>query len=154
MRAIKKIHKKWSCEAKKAQEAAKKKYSLYNDETHCNSLIFLWGMTIDGDENANFYTWNAIDIVYNRDTGKYILTFDISDYKRDITIPLDSDTIDYLKDLQHRVNRYMDQRHSKFGIYPIISYVAGCDWDNMFISDSLEELQIKFNVFVNGLCHY
>lgn len=150
MRAIKKVLKRWSREAKKAQKAAKKKYTLYNDEKHCDSLVFLWGMTIDGDENANFYTWNAIDIVYNRDTKKYILTFDIPD----VTIPLDSDIIDYLKDLQHRVNRYVDQRHSKFGICSIISYIADCDWDNMFISDSLEELQIKFNVFVNGLCHY
>ena len=111
-------------------------------------------MTIDGDENANFYTWNAIDIVYNRDTGKYILTFDIDDFKPDITIPLDPQTIDYLKDLQYRVNRYVNKRHSKFDIDPIVSYVAGCDWDDMFISDSLEELQIKFNVFINGLCHY
>ena len=154
MRTIKKIHKTWSKEAKKAQKAAKKKYTLYNDETHCNSLVFLWGMTVDGDENANFYTWNAIDIVYNRDTGRYILTFDIDDFKPDVTIPLDHQTIDYLKDLQHRVNRYVNKRHSKFDIDPIVSYVAGCDWDDMFISESLEELQIKFNVFVNGLCYY
>ena len=153
MKTAKRTHQKWSKEAKKAQKKAKKKYALYNDATHCNALVFIWGVTIGGDI-ASFYTLNAIDIVYNRDTGKYILDFDLTDFKPTVPNTIDEDTAMYLRSLQFQLNQFVSKQQSRFNLDNKELNVSDCNWDSLYVSDSLEELQIKFNVFVNGLYHY
>lgn len=117
-------------------------YLLENDDTK-----FIWGVKSWDDlsgSDANLYTMNDIDIVYNKKKQEYMLGVETAYIFRNY----DSER-NYLKNCLKAFEKYMDDKglekdrpYSLFMCNPCTSMKA----------KSIEELYINFKIFVDGFC--
>lgn len=117
-------------------------YLLENDDTK-----FVWGVKSWDDlsgSDANLYTMNDIDIIYDKKKREYRLGVETAYVFRDY----DSER-NYLKNCLKAFEKYMDDKglekdrpHSLFMCDPCTNMKA----------KSIEELYINFKIFVDGFC--
>lgn len=129
----------------KYDDAMDRKYGDYALED--DDFKFIWGIKSWDDlsgVDANIYTMNDIDIVYDKRKKEYLLgvetAYCFKDYESECS---------YLKDCLKAFTKYMDdnkldknQKYQLFMANPGIKTVA----------KSIEELYINFKIFVNGFC--
>jgi hypothetical protein len=124
----------------------RRKYSDWEDnEYNCGDLKFIWGVKSYDDLSksaANFNTMNDIEILYNRNTKMYNLSFEtIYEFKNG-----KYDEIRYLRSLLRSLASFMRKNHYSTSE----DYNFQC-WDNnLFEAKSISELYTKFKVFVDG----
>ena len=125
-----------------------KKYSDYaDDEYNDGSLKFIWGTKsydcLSASE-ANLYTMNDIEIIYDRDTKQYMLGIETSYIFDDIQADCE-----YYKRLLDYFTQYMNDN----GLSTEPHYCPFCaNLDMRFEADSIEELYTRFKIVVTGLC--
>lgn len=123
-----------------------KKYgdsSLENDE-----IKFVWGMKsyddLSGSE-ANLYTMNDIDIVYDKENKKYMLGIETAYIFKDHEAECN-----YLKTCLKAFTKYMDdngmQTNKPFRLFMSSTCTS-------MESESIEDLYINFKIFVDGFCN-
>ncbi len=116
--------------------------SLENDD-----IKFIWGVKSWDDlsgSDANLYTMNDIDIVYDKKKQEYMLGVETAYIFRDYDAECN-----YLKNCLKAFEKYMDDKglekdrpYSLFMCNPCTSMKA----------KSIEELYINFKIFVDGFC--
>ena len=118
-------------------------YSLENDE-----IKFVWGMKsyddLSGSE-ANLYTMNDIDIVYNKKENKYMLGIETA-----YIFENHADECSYLKNCLVAFTKYMDDNRLKKN-KPYVLFMN--DLCPSMKAKSIEELYANFKIFVNGFCN-
>ena len=132
-------------ELKKSRKEKKRCKKLYpdwkDDEYNCGPLRYVWGIQHNGEDTNNFNTLNDLDIYFNRDTKKYILSLDT------MVIMSPEQTMNHLEFLLGKFSKLIgDILECSFNPYELNVYDAG----ELFIADSLTELYYKFKIFVNG----
>lgn len=122
-----------------------KKYgdsSLENDE-----IKFVWGMKsyddLSGSE-ANLYTMNDIDIVYDKENKKYMLGIETAYIFKDHDAECD-----YLKACLNAFTKYMNDNGLKTDV-PFILFMN--DTCTNMKAESIEDLYTNFKIFVDGFC--
>ena len=123
-----------------------KQYSDYaDDEYNDGSLKFIWGIkSYDdlSDSDANLYTMNDIEIVYDRDTKQYMLGIETSYLFDDIQADCE-----YYKRLLDYFTQYMNDN----GLSTEPHYCPFfANLDMRFEADSIEELYTRFKIVVTG----
>lgn len=117
-------------------------YLLENDDTK-----FVWGVKSWDDlsgSDANLYTMNDIDIVYDKKKQKYRLGVETAYIFRDY----DSER-NYLKNCLKAFEKYMDDKGlEKDRPYSLFM----CNLCTSMKAKSIEELYINFKIFVDGFC--
>lgn len=134
----------------KANKKYLKQYSDYEVNNHnLGSMKFIWGITswdnLSGTD-ANLYTMNDIDIIYDRDTKKYGLSVEtIYMFEGDRK----QEECKYLVRLLGAFTKFMDDNGYDKNydlclccVEPVINNKAY----------SIEELYINFKIFVEGYC--
>lgn len=125
----------------------KHKYPDFEDnEYNIGSIKFIWGVTSWDDmtsySTANLYTMNDIDIVYDRDTGLYLLGIETA----------------YLFENKYAEIKYLDNLLNKFTQFMVDNnFNIDCEY-MLFMSgpearcsaESIPELYIQFRIFVEG----
>ena len=130
----------------KYNEEMNKKYGDYTLET--DELKFIWGVKSWDDlsgSDANLYTMNDIDIIYDKKEKKYMFGIETAYiFKTHIS------ECKYLRDCLNAFTKYMDDnglnKNEPFGLFmsnPCTSMEAG----------TIEELYTNFKIFVNGFCN-
>jgi len=102
-------------------------------------LKFIWGIKASDEvstEEANFKTMNDIEILYDK-------TYHI-DIETIYEFDNDNDTLHYLEGLLRKFTEYMDQQGLDKNRKPTLPYY------NSFKAESIEDLYIKFKIFVLG----
>lgn len=134
--------------AKKEMKRCKKQYPDWeNNEYNCGPLKFIWGIKSQDDLtscNVNFYSMNDIDVVYNRDTHKYLLGIETIFEPKSIDAK-----IKYLNNLLEKFKFYLKENEKfdcNFNPHSLYLYNSG----ELFIADSLTALYYKFKLFVKG----
>lgn len=126
----------------------KRKYHDYrNDEYNCDELKFIWGVKswddISSDE-ANLYTMNDLDIVFDRKRKEYILGIEtIYSFAEG-----NKGEVVYLENLLDKFTEFAKENNClpKDGELCLCSVESVQPWRAATIS----ELYIRFKVFVNG----
>ena len=134
--------------SKKEKRRCKKLYDDWEDnEYNCGPLKFIWGVKSYDDHtavNVNFYSMNDIEIDYNRDTHKYLLSIE--------TIYLfksQQERINYLEKLLENFKNYLYENNLfNLAFDPHLLYLYNNG--ELFIADNLTELYYKFKIFVTG----
>ena len=143
---LNKITKKELKIAKKEKKRCQKLYSDWkDDEYNCGPLKFIWGVLSPDNmssDTSNTYTLNDLDIMYNRDTHKYLLgletIYSFSTYEENLT---------YLNSLLNQFYKFVKiQLDANIEPFSLHQYNDG----NLFIADSITELYYKFKIFVKG----
>lgn len=127
----------------------KLKYKDYSEEdgTQLGNLKFIWG--IKSQDNivkcpANLHTMNDIDITFDREKQVYMLGIETA-----YVFNNKEAECDYLKELLNYFANYMYRNKLKtdcsYGLFM-------SDLSIEFEAKSIEELYIKFKVFVEGYC--
>ena len=115
-------------------------YSLENDNIKC-----IWGVKSGDDlsgSDANLYTMNDIDIVYDKKENKYMLGIETA-----YIFENHADECSYLKDCLAAFTKYMDDN----GLKKNESYrVFMNNLCTSIKADSIEELYTNFKIFVDG----
>ena len=132
-------------ELKKSKKEKKRCKKLYpdwkDDEYNCGPLRYVWGIQHNGEDTNNFNTLNDLDIYFNRDNKKYVLSLDT------MVIMSPEQTINHLEFLLGKFSKLIgDKLECNFNPYELNVYDTG----ELFIADSLTELYYKFKIFVNG----
>jgi hypothetical protein len=105
-------------------------------------LKFIWGIKASDEvstEEANFKTMNDIEILYNKKTKMYHINIETI-YGFDN----DDDTLYYLEGLLRKFTEYMDQQGLDKNRKPTLHCYSS------FKAESIEELYVKFKMFVLG----
>ena len=129
----------------RANKQLMKKYDDYvDDEYNLGELKFIWGVTswdniIGG--SANFYTMNDIDVYYNRDTEKYMLSIETAYHFRD-----KATEVLYLEDLLKEFTEFMQQNDYNTNE----EYLFDFNQLQITEANSIPELYTNFRVFVEG----
>ena len=127
-------------------------YSDYiDDEYNEGSLKFIWGAKSWDDlssNNANLHTMNDIDIVYDRDTKKYLLGIETA-YMFDENRK--ENECRYLKQLLNTFTRFMDDNNYSKD-YDICLFMK--DTSTSTTADSIEELYANYKIYVDGYCNF
>ena len=129
----------------KYNEAMDEKYGDCNAET--DDWKFIWGITswddLSGHE-ANMYTMNDIDIIYDKHKKEYILGVETA-----YIFKTYSSACSYLRMCLDAFSKYMNdngldknKRYDLFMGNPCTSMVA----------NSIEDLYTNFKIFVDGFC--
>lgn len=126
----------------------KRKYHDYrDDEYNCDELKFIWGVKswddISSDE-ANLYTMNDLDIVFDRKRKEYILGIEtIYSFAEG-----NKGEVVYLENLLDKFTEFAKENNClpKDGELCLCSVESAQPWRAATIS----ELYIRFKVFVNG----
>jgi hypothetical protein len=139
---LNKITKKELIKAEKEKKRCQKLYSDWkDDEYNCGPLRYIWGIQHNGEDTNNFNTLNDLDICFNRDTKKYILSLD------SMVIMSPELTKHHLEFLLDKFSKLIgDKLEYNFNPYGLNMYDTG----ELFIADSLTELYYKFKIFVKG----
>lgn len=127
----------------------KKLYPDYEDnEYNCGLLKHIWGVKSGDDlsgKECNFYTMNDIDVTYDRDSKLYIIgveTAYIFDNKKN--------KCKYLRRLLDLFTEFMeDNNYSKD--YELCLSTSRPP-SILTSAESIEELYIKFKIYVEGYC--
>ena len=123
-----------------------KKYPDYkDDEYNCGDLKFVWGVKSWDDltsKDANLYSMNDLDIVYDREKKEYMLGIETA-----YLFKTHAAECEYLRDCLRAFTNYMDDnglnKEEPFRLFmnnPCTNMVA----------NSIEELYTNFKIFVNG----
>ena len=126
-------------------EKMNKKYGDYTLET--DELKFIWGVTSWDDlsgSDANMYTMNDIDIVYDKKERKYFLGVETAYLFRDYTAECQ-----YLRKYLDAFTQYMDDQHLNTKEHFMLFMHNPC---TTMEADSIEELYTNFKIFVDGYC--
>lgn len=133
---------------RKQEKYCKEMEEKYGDPAiEDDDMKFIWGIKSWDDlsgSDANMYTMNDIDIIYDKRKKEYLLgvetAYCFKDYESECN---------YLKDCLKAFTKYMDdneldkdQRYQLFMANP----------DTEVVAKSIEELYINFKIFVNGFC--
>lgn len=125
---------------KKERARCKKSYSDWKpDQYNCGPLKFIWGINSKGVEVDNFYELNDLQIVYNRDTKKYMLDLDT-------TVSKDTGVVSHLEELLNIFTKYVADKIENIDPLNLSLYWNG----ELFQADSITELYYKFKLFVKG----
>lgn len=129
--------------SKREKSRCKKLYPDWkDDEYNCGPLKYVWGVKTNKDSATNFNELTYMDIYYNRDTRKYLLSLDTT-YEEMTT----EQTIQHLNMLCSKFQEY-SRENFDVSINPFkLSYYASGD---IFQDSSLTELYYKFKIFVKG----
>ena len=127
------------------EKQLKKKYPNWNYDNWVGDLEFVWGVkSYDCLVNcdANIYTMNDIEIDYDHNEKKYLLSIETAYVFKDKNAECE-----YLKDLLKCLEKYMDENkleknysYNLFFSHPCINLKA----------NSIPELYTQFRLFVNG----
>ena len=126
-------------------EEMDKKYGDYTLET--DELKFIWGVTSWDDlsgRDANMYTMNDIDIVYDKKERKYFLGIETAYLFRDYAAECR-----YLKKCLDAFTQYMDEHRLNKNEHFMLFMNNPC---TTMEADSIEELYTNFKIFVDGYC--
>lgn len=128
-------------------EKMDKKYGDYALET--DDYKFIWGITNQEDydlssRDANMYTMNDIDIVYDKKSKKYLLGLETAYLFRDYAAECR-----YLRKYLDAFTRYMDAHHLNKSEKFMLFMHNPC---TTMEADSIEELYTNFKIFVDGYC--
>ena len=126
-------------------EKMDKKYGDYALET--DDYKFIWGITNQDDydlssRDANMYTMNDIDIVYDKKSKKYLLGIETAYSFRNYAAECR-----YLKKCLDAFAHYMDDHHLNKSEKFILFMHNPC---TTMEADSIEELYTNFKIFVYG----
>lgn len=125
----------------------RRKYPDYKGESmyDCGVYKFIWGVKSQTElcsEPASLHTINDIDIIYSRETGRYILDINTS-YWFDKPI----DTKRYLSSLLDEFTKYMNEN----GLLTTEQYKF---WMStpciLFEGETIQELYTSFRIFTEG----
>lgn len=131
--------------ARKEKRRCAKAYDDWRDnEYNCGPLKYVIGVQSNGEYADNFNTLNDLDIYFNRDTKKYLLSIDTTKS----FVNIDQKRV-WVMELFKKLRAYMYKNglfcHS-FYPFELDIYKDG----QMFIGDSLTELYYKFGLFAYG----
>lgn len=119
----------------------------YGDHTLENDDIkFIWGVKSGDDlSDANLYTMNDIDIVYDKKKSEYMLGVETA-YLFDSF----EAECNYLMDCLNAFTKYMDDNGLKKN-EPYTLFMS--DTCTSMAAKSIEELYVNFKIFVDGFCN-
>ena len=130
----------------KYDDAMDKKYGDCFVET--DDLKFIWGVTSFDEwtsHEANFYTMNDIDIIYDKQKKEYILgvetAYIFETYQAECN---------YLQKCLDAFTQYMDDNELDKNKHYRLFMSEPC---TNVRADSIEELYTNFKIFVNGFCN-
>lgn len=127
--------------AKQEKERCRRQYPDWkDDEYNCGPLKYILGIQANGTAARSFNTLNDLDIYFNRDTQKFVLSVDFTKTFDNI-----KEQKYWLRFLLIKLTKALSIDKSKFDF----SEIDLCDGE-LFIANSLIELYCKFFVFVNG----
>lgn len=122
-------------------------YDDYIDEYETKSMKFIWGVKSWDDltgADACLYTMNDIDIIYDKNTKRYMLGIETA-----YLFETRADECRYLKDCLEAFTKYMDDN----GLNKNEPYRL---WMNNpctnMEAETIEELYTNFKIFVDGFC--
>lgn len=134
---------------KKEEKYIKEMNEKYGDCTLENDDIkFIWGLKSWCDlstSDANLYTMNDIDIIYNKKNKVYVLGIETS-----YAFESHTDECKYLKSCLRVFTDYMDDNKLKKDGSFLLFMNEPC---TRMIGESIEELYINFKIFVDGFCN-
>ena len=108
---------------------------------------FIWGVKSWDDlsgSDANMYTMNDIDIIYDKKKEKYMLGIETAYLFKNYEAECE-----YLKDCLKAFTKYMDDN----GLNKNKSYMLHMSDSNASMTaDTIEDLYTNFRIFVNGFC--
>ena len=127
----------------KMRDKFEKWHCIVDDESSEDNLLFIWGMTSAGDtENANMYTMNDIDIIYDGSEKLFCLRVETS-----YVFDTKAAEVVYLRELLNAFTKYMDDngldKNHKFAFWFDSLLLPVC-------ATSIEELYTNFRMFVEG----
>lgn len=132
----------------KYKTAMDKKYGNCYLET--DDFKFIWGLKSWDDlssSDANMFTMNDIDIIYDKQKKKYILGFETAFNFKNYEAGYE-----YLKGCLKAFTQYMDNNglnKNKPYHYCLSMSNSGVD---MITADTIEDLYTNFRILVNGFC--
>lgn len=132
--------------AKKVVEKQEEKESFY--PKHDGYLEFVWGILssddLSGAKEANLYTMNDLDIVYDKEHNQYLLDIEtIYFFPNGV-----KDGIAYYKHLLDEFKKYMLLNGIPMHLPEETHYLVEPYFNGK--ADSITELYIKFKIFVCG----
>lgn len=124
-----------------------KKYPDYkDDEYNCGDLKFIWGIKSWDDltsKDANLYSMNDLDIVYDREKKEYMLGIETI-----YTFDDKEDEIKYLEGLLDKFTEYV--RENKYITNQDKMCLTYIESSEPWRAETISELYIRFKIFVNG----
>ena len=124
-----------------------KKYPDYkDDEYNCGDLKFIWGIKSWDDltsKDANLYSMNDLDIVYDREKKEYMLGIETI-----YTFDDKEDEIKYLEGLLDKFTEYV--RENKYITNQDKMCLTYIESSEPWRAKTISELYIRFKIFVNG----
>ena len=128
-------------------EKMDKKYGDYALET--DDYKFIWGITNQDDydlssRDANMYTMNDIDIVYDKKSKKYLLGIETAYSFRNYAAECR-----YLRKYLDAFTQYMNDQHLNTKEHFMLFMHSPC---TAMEADTIEELYTNFKIFVDGYC--
>ena len=125
-------------------------YDTIENEYENEYVKFIWGVKSWDDitdSNANLYTMNDIDLIYNKDDNSYMLSletifgFDTEEHK-----------LNYLKECLNKFTKFM--KENDYDTETKLSWidVFSCGWNMNMHFDSIEDCYVMFKLLVNGYC--
>ena len=131
----------------------KKLYPDYIDNEYNNgSLKFIWGVTSWDDltsKDANLFTMNDINIIYDRDTKLYMLGIETAWIFDGNEEEIKKEECKYLRQLLDAFTKYMDD-NGYLKDYSTCLYMRRPQLEDS--AESIGELYFNFRVFVEGYC--
>ena len=126
----------------------KQKYPDYiEDEYNYGDLKFIWGVKSWDDltsKDANLYTMNDLDIIYDRDKKEYMLGIE-SIYSFDNG---NEGEIKYLESLLDKFTKYI--RENEYTTTQDKMCLTCIESSEPWRAETISELYIRFKIFVNG----
>lgn len=131
----------------KAQILKHKYMNFEDDEYNIGELKFIWGIKSWDDatsNNSNMYTMNDIDITYDRKKKLYYLGIETG-----YLFENSAAECKYLRQLLNVFTNFMDKnKYSKSE--PLLLLINNSCMS--LSAETIEELYIKFKIFVEGYC--
>ena len=132
----------------------KRLYSDYADDEYNNGhLKFIWGITSWDDltgKDANLFTMNDIDIIYNRKSKLYMLGIETAWIFDGNEEEIKEEECKYLRQLLDAFTKFMDD-NGYLKDYGTCLYMRRPRLNDS--AESIGELYFNFKVFVEGYCN-
>lgn len=119
-------------------------YDPYEDET----MKFIWGVKswdCLSPSDANLYTMNDIDIIYNKGNGMYMLSIETAYF-----FETHAAECEYLQDCLKAFTKYMDDnglnKNEPYRLW-MSNHCTNME------AQTIEELYTNFKIFVDGFCN-